>query len=505
MRICLISREFPPDTGFGGIATFARHLALGLQDLGHTVEVISLAKGRTGVFHHDGVKVHRVEPFCFSNNLPTINLCMPYSHYVFGASTALWQKFVELHEADPFDVVDTPELLAEGLYPAVTRAVPLLIRLYTPHSKFIAEQLHGVTASFDHLLIANLERVSMQAADVLTSPSNDLADFVASDLNYPKDQINIVCNPIDTEEFRPEGQRALEPADGPVVLFVGRLEERKGITYLIETVPEVAAACPDVRFVVIGDDTSNAQGGQRSVLQELKESLNRSGCASHVTFIPRVPLVDLPAYYRSADVCVVPSVYDNSPYTCLEAMSCGRAVIGTSAGGTREYIVDGESGIIVPPRDTAALSQSLINLLTNQDLRTRLAENARVRVLEKFDRKQIALETAKLYELAIHRFHNGNRPIYGKDWRSATATAEDLLASLDQDLYTTLRRRFFDIQVRDWYRLITLRPGLSLVLLFLSIWNRVWSWLPPDSLPAPRLITWLQQEVQLKTAPSKGP
>ena len=124
----------------------------------------------------------------------------------------------------------------------------------------------------------------------------------------------------------------------------------------------------------------------------------------NVQFINRVPLNSLPNYYRSADICVVPSVYDNSPYTCLEAMSCGRAVIGTSAGGTREYLVDGESGVIVPPRDTDALAEAIIGVLADDNERARLALNARARVLEKFQRKEIARQTVELYKLAIARF-----------------------------------------------------------------------------------------------------
>ncbi len=192
MRICLISREYPPETGFGGIATFTRHLALGLKASGHDVEVVCLAKEEARTLDDQGIPVHRVLPFAFETKLSAIDRCMPYSKYLITASTALWHKFAQLHGENPFDVIDTPELLAEGILPAITRVAPLVIRLYTPHSKFIAEKLHNVTASFDHQTLAMLERVAMLQADVLTSPSFDVAKFVAADLNYPLDQIAIV-------------------------------------------------------------------------------------------------------------------------------------------------------------------------------------------------------------------------------------------------------------------------------------------------------------------------
>ena len=145
MRVCLISREYPPDTGWGGIGTFARHLAHGLKELGHDVEVVSLAKNSAGSAEVEGILVHRVEPHKIEGDLGTFARCMPYSRYVITTTTALWSRFLARHKEKPFDVADSPELLAEGLIPSFTKVVPLLIRLYTPHSKFIAERLHNVS------------------------------------------------------------------------------------------------------------------------------------------------------------------------------------------------------------------------------------------------------------------------------------------------------------------------------------------------------------------------
>src|ERR1700728_1624107 len=180
MRICIISREYPPETGWGGIATFAKHLSHGLVDLGHEVEVISEAVGEPKSTRDPaGIWVHRVKPAEVGGGLTKGGVLLSYSKYVLSTSTALWNKFLEIHKQRPFDVVDSPELLAESLWAGVTKAVPLTVRLYTPHSKFIAERLHNVKPSLDHQLVAGLERVAMLSADVITSPSDDLADFVS--------------------------------------------------------------------------------------------------------------------------------------------------------------------------------------------------------------------------------------------------------------------------------------------------------------------------------------
>lgn len=460
MRICLISREFPPETGFGGIATFARHLAYGLRDLGHEVEVVCLAKdgnpARTLV--QDGIQVHRVTPFMIAGDMGAMSRCMPYSRYVLRSSTALWKKFLELHGKRPFDVADTPELLAEGLIPAITKAVPLLIRLYTPHSKFLAERLHNVTPTFDHQFVAMMERVAMTAADAITSPSEDLADFVASDLHYPRERITLVRNPIDANEFSPVGPTALKKDGGPVVLFVGRLEERKGIGYLIDAVPRVKAVVPNVRFVVIGDDTQTAKG-QTSVLAELKERLRQNGAGDCVEWIDRIALTELPSYYRSADVSVVPSVYDNSPYTCLEAMSCGRAVVASNSGGTPEYL--GETGMLVPARDSEALAQAISSLLQDDSRRNALGEAARQRVLAHFDRKEIARQTLALYDSACRTFISKHPArLYLKQPQEFEADAASILYACDKMLYDLLYKVSWRFRIWHWWTIVRNRPRL---------------------------------------------
>jgi glycogen(starch) synthase len=490
MRICLISREYPPDTGYGGIATFTRHLAQGLKEIGNEVVVVSLAEGAAKTVDDEGVTVHRVEQFVIPGDLGAVAMCMPYSRYVLKTTAALWQKFFELHEQNPFDVVDTPELLAEGIYPAITKAVPLVIRLYTPHSKFIAENLHNVSATFDHQFVAMVERVAMLSADAITSPSNDLADFVAEDMNYPRNKIRLIHNPIDPDVFSPEGDCALPAPEGLRVLFVGRLEERKGISYLVQAIPHILKAVPETEFVIIGADTVNNEGGQSSVLADLRDFLGRNRVLDRVKFIPRVPLNELPNYYRSADVCVVPSVYDNSPYTCLEAMACGRPVVGTSGGGTKEYVTDGECGIIVPPRDYEALRDAITQLLKDGRLRRRMAENARRRVLEKFQRKQIASETLALYHEARGAFGAKPKNLYLKDTEHALSDAAVFLYSFDKMIYDLLYQRSYRFRIVHWWKLGTARPRLLAARVLLRVVRGV-----SKRNQRSALIEWLEKQI----------
>jgi glycosyltransferase involved in cell wall biosynthesis len=485
LRVCIISREYPPETGFGGIATFANHLAHGLVSLGHHITVITLAKNEPKSYTEDNIEIHRVKPYFDQHALNLIDWPMPYSKYVISTSAALWKKFIELHSKRSFDVVDTPELLAEGFYPAITKVAPLIIRLYTPHSKFIAEGLHNVTPSFDHQFVAMLERIAMIYADALTSPSKDLAQFVANDLCLPIERIKVIHNPIDSDFCSPDGKQIIGgEEDSMKVLFVGRLEARKGIYFLIEAWKEVVAAVPTAHLYVIGDDTQTATG-QTSVLAELQKFINKNKLESSITFINRIPLTELPAYYRSADVCVVPSLYDNSPYTCLEAMSCGKAVIGTSSGGTAEYIIDGDSGVIIPAKDASSLSEAIVRLLKNDAERLRLGNNARTRVLTNFQKREIATLTVQLYIQAIEKFadrqsHNTQSSLYTRGPQEILNDMEYFASSFNEMLHQFSFQWSFSYRIKTWYRKLKSRPKLYSIKALLWLIDYLTFWLTDD-------------------------
>lgn len=440
MRVCLISREFPPDSGWGGIATYSYQHAHALKELGHDVEVVALAgKAQQAVRRvEEGIVVHRVPSEQALMNLEMVRLSTPFTHFVLRNVVALSKAILQAHQDKPFDVTESPEHLAEGLCPALTKLLPTVVRLHTPQSKFIQERFHNLTPSFDQEFVAMMERMAMLCADVITSPSEDMADYVSADMSYPRHQISIIRNPVNIDKFNPEGTRSLAEDGNLKVLFVGRLEERKGIHYLIEAVPKIVKVFPRVTFVIIGADTNNAWG-QTSTLEELKRLVAKCGCGDNVSFIPYIPLAQIPDYYRSADVCVVPSLYDNAPYTVLEGMASGKPVVTTSAGGSKEYVVHGESGVVVAPKDAEALAVVISELLVDSQKRLAMGNSARKRILEEFHPSKLASETVEIYKLAIERHSQRNvPPIYSRSSDSFLADTENILSAYDRMLYDFL-------------------------------------------------------------------
>ena len=461
MRICLFSREFPPDTGWGGIGTFVHDLALGLKENGEEVEVISLsADGKESTIDYQGVKVHRVPP---DDSLDTYQMTlsvMPYSHSLLKALFAMHTKFRQLNNERPFDVVEVPEMFGEGIFVALAKECPLVVRLYTPHFKFIEDKLHLIDDAFDHQFLALIEKLTLLTADVVTSPSEDLGGYVRDAVGFEPSEMAIVRGLIDTNRFCPEGKKALGEDKGLKAVFVGRLEERKGVYQLVRAIPKVVEKCPQARFYFVGKDTNTAKGG-RSVQAELEQELKAAGVAGHVVFTGPVPHATMPEYFRAADIFVLPSLYDNAPLTCLEAISSGVAMVGTSAGGMKEYVVSGESGTIIPPADVDALAEALIDLFQNDDKRKSYGEEARKRALELFDRRITAAKTVELYKLARSNFNARKQyALYRKEKEALLPKAEDLLRAFDKMVYDLLYRKSLAFRLSYWFHMLKDRPRL---------------------------------------------
>lgn len=432
MRICIMSREYPPDTGWGGIGAYSYQLSHELARLGHEVHVVCVTKeavtGKDPEMVLDGqVHVHRVVWGEKLRLAILLNKTQPNTHYLLRSAFPMWKKFLELHQAHPFDAVEAPDHLAEGFFIAITRIAPLVVRLHTPFSKLVAEAYHNIKTDFDTYIVSTIERIAMSEADILSSPSVNLAEYVASDTGVPIENIQIVRNPVDTKKFSPDGKKAdlSLPATSKIVYFAGRLEGRKGIKYLIQTVPEVVKAVPEARFVVVGADT-NTETNNTSVLESLKASLTQNNVLDKVQFVSHVPLNEMPEYYRMADVCVVPSLFDNAPYTVLEALASGKPVIGSTAGGTPEYIEPGITGLHVPKADSQALAKAIIELLQDDSKRMACGKRAREVAENSYACKVIALEAIRTYELAIARHQTRkDDPIYK---RSPDNLSTDIVA-----------------------------------------------------------------------------
>ena len=182
---------------------------------------------------------------------------------------------------------------------------------------------------------------------------------------------------------------------GPVILFVGRLVERKGIRSLLEALPDIIARHPDVSLVI---------AGVGSLRRQLEDRARQLAVESHVAFTGFVTEEELNALYRIATVFVLPAVHDPRGDTeglgvvLLEAMLNGVPVIASRVGGITDIVSDSRDGLLVEPGNSAQLATAVNRLLADPVQRRILAEKGRRRVRTGFSWERIAQQTLQVYQ-----------------------------------------------------------------------------------------------------------
>lgn len=393
LNICLISREFPPDTAFGGIGTFSLDTALMLREHGHRVTVLSQSLGDTHAFEHKGIEVHKLKvppPLGSYSRLPA---------FILGFNFVVLRELLRLHRRQPFDLVDAPDHLAEGLFACLFTRLPVVTRLHTPFALIVDLGLNNYKKNLAYRLIWLMEKIALSRSRVMYAPCMDLVKRCNTLFSLKPVPARIFGYPLDLSLFSPAAAQTL---DGPMrILFLGRLEQRKGIEVIVDALPKVLERYPAVSLTLVGRDTPNING-YASARQFMEESFARSGCLDRVAFRDYVPLEQLPAFFHSHDIVWVPSLYDNYPIICLEAMACGKAVVVSDSGGLPEMVKDGETGLVFRSGDANALAARTLELCASAEFRYSLGRHARESAVSECSTDTIYARTMELYRFALN-------------------------------------------------------------------------------------------------------
>ncbi len=207
--------------------------------------------------------------------------------------------------------------------------------------------------------------------------------------------VHSVPKGVDTELFRASGANlrdALGVAGKRTVLCVSRLVPIKNVALLLDAMAHVVQADPNAHLVLAGEGPEAAS---------LRAHAARLGLREHITFAGHVPHHDLPPLYRSADLFVLSSAFDNSPNVVLEAMACGLAVVATDTGGVSEYVAAGQGGELTPPGDAAALARSIVGWLDAAPRRREAAAFNRQRAVQQFSWRASAKSLLAVYESVL--------------------------------------------------------------------------------------------------------
>ncbi len=174
--------------------------------------------------------------------------------------------------------------------------------------------------------------------------------------------------------------------DGFILGTCSRLDKKKGINYLIEAFQKIREKVKDIHLVIIGD------GKERGNLEKLVSQDNKK----YVHFLGNIP--EARSYFHNFHLFILPSLNESFGIVILEVMSQKIPVIATRVGGIPEIIKDGETGILVPPKDVKVLKEAIIDLLKNEDLRNKIGERGYIRYKENFTLEKMVEKISKIYE-----------------------------------------------------------------------------------------------------------
>src|ERR1700722_15787361 len=258
----------------------------------------------------------------------------------------------------------------------------------------VAERRHHVMARD-----AGTERIRLEpaigrsASAVVAGSSDEQSDLTR--LGGPRRHIRVVPIGVDTDEFTPEGPVA-ERGTRPRLVTVADLSEHDALANLLQAISKV----PGADLVVAGGPPRDQLRGDLNFrrLAKLADTLGGSG---QVEFAGQVGGAALPPLFRSADLLVNVSEYDPSGITSVQAMACGTPVIASAAGGQADAVLDGTTGIVVPPGRPALLAQRIRQLLGHPMMLEAFSVAAADRARSRYSWERIATETLAVYGTAL--------------------------------------------------------------------------------------------------------
>ena len=358
MKIAFLSREYPPDSPWGGLATLYHALAQALADRGHETHVVCQAHGQPKDAIESGVFVHRV-----GTSAKRYSATARINYGIHARS-----KLADVVRQCGIDIVEANQWGAEGLLCGWRKRAPLVVRLDVSASDLLkAGTYSGAAHRLSLAVLSRLEDRAVGRADRVIAISQYTYDWAVRKRGIDPQRVDLVHHGIDTALCRFVQSEMRDelgvPKEAQMVLFVGRLERRKGVHVLFQAIPHVVGAMPTAKFVLVGQDTNTAphRGSLKSYLMENARSQGFADSLVFVDFMPREQLVRV---YSACDLFVLPSLQEGFSMSILEALACGKAVVATAAGGAPDIGLSPPNGMVVPPNDADGLGAAILRLLS---------------------------------------------------------------------------------------------------------------------------------------------
>lgn len=377
MRIALVS---PYDFSYpGGVTNHITSLERCLRHMGHYVKVIGPASKTPTSLNGCFIPIGKPRPVPASGSICRVTI-----------SPWLAPKIKETLDREQFDIVHLHEPLMPMLCTNVLRfSHAVNIGTFHAHAGSPGYEFGRPFSTF--FMNKWVRRLDGRIA--VSRPAQQFAN------KYFPDDYAIIPNGVDLEHFSPNMAPIERFGDGKLnILFVGRLEKRKGLNYLLEAYSRVKKEVPESRLIVVGPGTRLRNKYEKTIAcEDIKD----------VVFVGQVNYDELPRYYKTADVFCAPATSRESfGIILLEAMATGKSIVATSIDGYASVLTHGEEGLLAPPRDVDGLYRSLMTLLTDPAMRHQMGEKGCL-TATKYSWPRVAQQVFDYYQKTLKQAVNG--------------------------------------------------------------------------------------------------
>jgi len=370
MKIALVS---PYDFAYpGGVVNHIMSLGSHLAQMGHEVKFIAPASSPITTLGDRFIHIGKPRAIPVSGSVARVTI-----------SPWLSTKITEMLEKEKFDIVHLHEPLMPMLCTTVLR-MSRTANVGTFHA--FNGKGYSIAKPFGPILFKRW----FSKLDGHVAVSKPAKKFVNK--YFPADY-NVIPNGIDTRHFSPNVAPIDELCDGKLnILFVGRLEKRKGADYLLKAYEQVKRDIPNSRLIIVGPGTRLRGKYEKQVK---KHSLK------DVVFVGYTNYEELPRYYKTADVFCAPATgWESFGIVLLEAMAVGKPIVASNIDGYASILTHGAEGLLVPPKDEKSLAQALTSLLNDEELRQKMGAKGILKAKE-FDWENVARRVEALYSKVL--------------------------------------------------------------------------------------------------------
>jgi len=371
MKIALVS---PYDFAYpGGVVNHISALERHFTKMGHQVRVIAPASKAVPNFGDRFIPIGKPRPIPASGSIARVTI-----------SLRLASRIKEVLAEEKFDIIHLHEPFMPMLCSAVLRFSDTVNigTFHACHGTFLGMSGYNFGRPISRIML-NRRRRKLVGKIAVSQPAMEFAS------KHIPGYYNIIPNGIDLGQFSPNVPPIERFRDGKInILFVGRLEKRKGLDYLLKAYRHVKEEFPNLRLIVVGPGTRLRKKYERQV--------RRNGLED-VVFVGYASYDELPRYYKTADIFCSPATGRESfGIVLLEAMAVGKPTVASNIEGYASVITHGVDGLLVPPKDDKELARALLSLMSDESLRGELGAKGMLTAQE-YDWEKIARRVFDYY------------------------------------------------------------------------------------------------------------